>query len=172
MTEDAPARPAIVIEEGLRDGAHASVVAMHGAYYARAWRFDAFFERKVATELAEFMSRYDRSHDRMFLAVEGGRIAGSLIVDGGETDATVNGAHLRWFIVDDAYQGRGIGTMLIGAAMDFVRTSGFARCYLTTFAGLDSARSLYERAGFKLVREARSETWGTPVAEQFFVWTR
>ena len=108
----------------------------------------------------------------MFLAVEGKRIVGSLIVDGGEPAAAANGVHLRWFIIDDAYRGRGIGKMLIGAAMDFVAAAGLARCYLTTFAGLDTARSLYERAGFKLVREARSETWGTPVAEQVFVWTR
>ncbi len=172
MTDERSARPPVVIEEGLRDGAHAAVVAMHGAYYARAWRFDAFFEQKVATELAEFISRYERGHDRMFLAFEDKRIVGSLIVDGGEPVAATNGAHLRWFIIDDAYRGRGIGKMLIGSAMEFVSAAGFARCYLTTFAGLDTARSLYERAGFTLVREARSETWGTPVAEQFFVWRR
>jgi RimJ/RimL family protein N-acetyltransferase len=41
---------------------------------------------------------------------------------------------------------------------------------LTTFAGLDAARALYERLGFRLVAEADGETWGTKVREQRFEW--
>lgn len=163
--------PPVTIAQGPRPGVREAVVAMHATYYSRAWGFGPFFETKVGREFAEFLSRYDASHDRVLLALEDDTIVGSLIVDGGEATAATRGAHLRWFVVDEAQQGRGVGKALMTAAMDFIEHR-FARCYLTTFAGLDPARTLYERAGFKMAEETRSETWGTVVSEQLFVWTR
>ncbi len=160
----------VSIDEGPRPDAHQAIVALHGAYYSQAWGFGAFFEQKVASELSAFMARYDRAHDRMYLAADRDRVVGSLIVDGGEADALLNGAHLRWFIVDDSCRGLGVGKRLMSAAQSFIQTAGFARCYLTTFAGLDSARALYERAGFTMVSQVPSETWGTPVIEQRYEW--
>jgi len=164
--------PPVTIAQGPRPGVLEAVVTMHAAYYSRAWGFGPFFETKVGREFAEFLSRYDASHDCVLLALDGDTIVGSLIVDGGEATAATRGAHLRWFVVDEAQQGRGVGKALMTAAKDFIASAGFARCYLTTFAGLDPARALYERAGFKLAEETRSETWGTVVTEQLFVWTR
>jgi len=43
--------------------------------------------------------------------------------------------------------------------------------YLNTLAGLDAARALYERAGFRLVREIDAQTWGRAMHEQRFEWT-
>jgi hypothetical protein len=43
---------------------------------------------------------------------------------------------------------------------------------LSTFAGLDSARHLYEKCGFRLVKEHESETWGVRVKEQTWEWGR
>jgi hypothetical protein len=40
--------------------------------------------------------------------------------------------------------------------------------YLNTFAGLDAARALYERAGFHLVDEIEGESWGRTMREQRF----
>jgi GNAT superfamily N-acetyltransferase len=162
----------VTIAEGPRPGAREAVVAMHAVYYSKAWGFGPFFQAKVGREFDEFLSRYDASHDRVLLALSGDTVVGSLIVDGGETTAATRGAHLRWFVVDEAQHGRGVGKSLMAAAMDFIASAGFARCYLTTFAGLDPARALYERSGFRLVEETRSETWGTPVTEQLFEWTR
>ena len=39
---------------------------------------------------------------------------------------------------------------------------------LWTFAGLDAARRLYERAGFRLAEERRGTQWGIEVTEQRF----
>jgi GNAT superfamily N-acetyltransferase len=88
----------------------------------------------------------------VFLALSGDAIVGSLIVDGGEAPVATHGAHLRWFVVDDAHHGRGAGKALMAAAMDFI-PGQFTRCYLTIFVGLDPARALYERAGFRLIEE-------------------
>jgi GNAT superfamily N-acetyltransferase len=78
------------------------------------------------------------------------------------------GAHLRWFIVSDAWRGKGAGRRLIHTALSFCRNRGYAQVHLWTFEGLNAARHLYEQAGFKLVEEHRGTQWGTGVNEQRF----
>jgi uncharacterized protein YhfF/GNAT superfamily N-acetyltransferase len=152
---------------GWLPGAVGAVAALHGRYYAREHGFGVLFEAKVAAECAEFCPRIDPTRDGLWLLVDGGRIAGSIAIDGSGPDA----AHLRWFIVDDEMRGRGLGRRLIEAAMGFCRRAGHRSVYLTTFAGLDAARALYEQHGFRLVAEADGETWGTRVREQRFEWS-
>lgn len=159
----------VVIAEGWRPGVVGAIVALHAVYYARAWGFGPFFEAKVARELAEFLDRYDGDHDRLFVAVQDEHIVGSLVIDGGKAIGGKD-AHLRWFILDQAWHGAGIGARLMESGMAFLRAGAFARCTLVTFAGLDAARTLYERAGFRLVGEAQAMTWGTRVTEQRFEW--
>lgn len=158
----------IRIETGYRPGAIGRIAELHAAYYSRHWNFGLFFERKVATELSEFLGRFDDAIDGLWLAVDGETIAGSIVIDGVHRDT--EGAHLRWFIVDPAYHGRGVGRRLIDAAMDFCRSRGFPRVYLWTFAGLDSARHLYEAHGFFLSKEIEDRQWGRTVNEQRFEW--
>ena len=124
----------------------------------------------VATGLANFLSRYDERHDGFWNAVDDKRIVGSITIDGSE--AATKGAHLRWFILDPEYQGNGIGNQLMRAAMRFCEEKNFLRVQLSTFAGLDSARHLYEKHGFKLVEEYEGDTWGVRVKEQVFEWVR
>jgi GNAT superfamily N-acetyltransferase len=110
-----------------------------------------YFEAKAATELSEFLSRFDLSRDGAWFARVNGEIVGGIFIDG--KDAEGEGARLRWFILDPAYQGRGIGNRLMEAAMDFCKEKGFRRVYLTTFKGLNAARHLYEKFGFRLYSE-------------------
>ena len=151
-------------------GAIGKVVGLHATYYARGWGFGLFFEAMVATELASFLSRFDERHDRFWIAVHSQRIVGSITIDGSEV--ATKGAHLRWFILDPDYQGKGIGNQLMGEAMRFCEEKKIQRVQLSTFAGLESARHLYEKWGFKLVGEYESETWGVRVREQKFEWVR
>ena len=64
--------------------------------------------------------------------------------------------------------GGGVGGVLMRAGLDFLAAAGFRSCFLTTFAGLDPARRLYEAAGFVLAGETVAESWGTRVSEQRF----
>ncbi|HQQ15750.1 MAG TPA: GNAT family N-acetyltransferase, partial [Deltaproteobacteria bacterium] len=57
---------------------------------------------------------------------------------------------------------------LLSTAVDFCRSRGYARIHLWTFEGLDAARHLYEKAGFRLVEERIGARWGTEVNEQRF----
>jgi GNAT superfamily N-acetyltransferase len=88
-------------------------------------------------------------------------------IDGGET-GDGSAAHLRWFIMAEDCQDRGLGRLLMTEAMAFCDDVGFARVWLWTFAGLDAARRLYQDFGFSLCRELSAEQWGKAVDEQMF----
>lgn len=156
---------------GYRPGAIGAVAGLHGEYYAREWGFGVFFEAKVAAEAGEFFARYDEATDRAWLIEIDGAIEGSLIIDGGEAGAAEQGAHLRWFVMSDKCRGQGLGQKLMAEAVQFCRDAGHERVYLTTFAGLEPARHLYDRHGFALVSEADGDTWGVTVREQLFAVT-
>lgn len=156
----------VEINKGYRPGVIGRVIELHGEYYHAHWSFGAFFEAKVACELAEFFRGYDAERDGFWTAAVGGRVEGSIAIDG--LHAADEGAHLRWFIMSDELRGRGIGTRLLHAAVDFCRSRRYPRVYLWTFEGLHAARYLYEQAGFALFEQHRGAQWGTDVTEQHF----
>jgi GNAT superfamily N-acetyltransferase len=151
---------------GYTPGALGRIVELHGSYYARHWSLGLYFEAKVATEMAAFLSSFDPARDGVWFARAGEEIVGGIFIVGGDPD----GARLRWFIIDPAYQGRGLGNRLMEAAVAFCKARGFRRVYLTTFAGLDTARHLYEKHGFRLCREldAADLTGTSALTEQVF----
>jgi ribosomal protein S18 acetylase RimI-like enzyme len=154
---------------GYVPGAIGRITELHATYYSVNWNFGLYFESKVATELSEFLSRFDEAHDGFWAARVDDRIVGSVVIDGKE--APTHGARLRWFIVAPEYQGRGLGNLLIREAIVFCRKANFRRIYLSTFAGLDPARHLYEKFGFVLREEKEDNHWGEKVAEQTFELT-
>ena len=125
---------------GYLPGAIGKISEMHALYYHRHWNFGLFFERRVAAEMSAFLGAFQASRDGFWLAVKAGRILGSVALDGSR--AGQEGAHLRWFIVDEEHQGNGIGSMLLREALAFSDRRGYGRIYLWTFAGLDAARHL------------------------------
>ena len=148
-------------------GAIGRIAELHGVYYSREWGFGKFFEAKVATELAEFVSRLDEAQDGLWTACLGDRVEGAIVIDG--IKARKDAAHLRWFILSPSLKGRGFGNELIGRALGFCREQAYKKVYLWTFKGLDTARHLYEKYGFTLVEEHEGAQWGTTVIEQKFI---
>lgn len=146
------------------------MVRLHAEYYAAHWAFDARFEAQVTRELAEFTAGFDADRDGFWWAEADGAFVGAIAVDGSRYGE--GGARLRWFIVDEAMQGRGVGAALIGRALEFCRERAFGSVHLWTFAGLDAARRLYERNGFVLVEEAPGDGWGPAITEQKFELAR
>ena len=161
----------IQIERGYTPGSIGRVAELHGKYYHDHWGFGLSFETKVASELAEFITRYDERRDGFWTAALEGRIEGSIAIDG--LHAAEHGAHLRWFILSDSLRGMGIGNQLINTAIDFCRSLGYKLVYLWTFEGLNAARRLYEKVGFTLAEQHSGTQWGTQVTEQRFEqWLR
>jgi GNAT superfamily N-acetyltransferase len=151
---------------GYIPGAIGRVAELHGRYYHEYWGFDLFFESKVATELSEFLCRFNEARDGFWVVSVEGSIIGSIAIDGLNYDS--KGAHLRWFIVTPENQGQGIGKVFIKEAIEFCRRTKFNQVYLWTFAGLDAARHLYEKFGFKVSEQHKGNQWGEKVMEQMF----
>ena len=148
-------------------GIVADIVGAHARHYAQAWSFGMKFEVKVAADLAGFLLNMNRDRDLLLVAKRTDeRFLGSIAIDG--VDHGDRGAHLRWFIVAPEAQRTGLGKQLLDRALGFCRERDYRRIYLYTFAGLDSARRLYEQAGFKLGEEQDANTWGRPMREQRF----
>jgi GNAT superfamily N-acetyltransferase len=158
--------PEVQIITGYLPGSLGRVAELHGIYYHQHWDFGLFFEAKVATELAAFLGRYDELKDGFWTASVGRRIEGSITIDAAH--ALTEGAHLRWFIISEELRGHGAGNHLMTTAMDFCRRRGFGRVYLWTFEGLNTARHLYEKNGFRLVEQHMGIQWGREVKEQRF----
>jgi GNAT superfamily N-acetyltransferase len=161
---------AVVYAHGWRPGIIGDLVRLHAVYYAKEWELGARFEAKVAAGLGAFIEAYDPHVSRLFTATLRDRLIGALTIDGTAARDLGGPARLRWFILAKEARGRGIGKALMQMGMNFLAETQCRTCYLTTFAGLDPARALYERHGFRLTREAPDATWGRPLLEQRFDW--
>lgn len=155
------------LKPGYQAGCIGRVVEMHATYYARTAGFGAPFEAKVAAELAEFCVRYKPERDGLWLAHDDENlIHGSIVIDG--SHYLESGAHLRWFITSDESRGKGVGALLLQAALNFCKAQAYDRVHLWTFEGLSAARHLYEKNGFRLASTQRGSQWGKEVSEQLF----
>jgi GNAT superfamily N-acetyltransferase len=151
---------------GYVPGAIGCIAELHGTYYSRKWDFGLFFEAKVATELSEFLLRFDKKRDNFWIVCVGEQVEGAVAIDG--RDAERNGAHLRWLILSEKMRGRGQGKRLLGEAVSFCKEKGYKRVFLWTFEGLHAARHLYEKFGFQLTEQRVGKQWGKEVLEQRF----
>jgi N-acetylglutamate synthase-like GNAT family acetyltransferase len=132
--------------------------------------------------IAELHGNY---YNKFWVASVKNKIIGSIAIAGDQKKK--NEARLRFFIISPDYQGLGVGNLLMEKAISFCKDSGFKEVYLTTFAGLDAAKHLYEKFttfagldaakhlyekwGFKLIEEKEDTTWGVVVKEQLFILT-
>lgn len=151
---------------GYQPGGLAKLCAMQAEYYAREWGFNHLYESVVASDIGEFLQRYNADRDFVQLVLQAGEVKGGIVID--SLDGKL--AQLHWFILHDELKGLGAGKILIEAAMQFVKSKEIPQVYLTTFEGLSAARNLYENAGFILVEEQLASTWGRAVKEQRFEW--
>ena len=153
---------------GYRPGGLAKLCAMQTEYYARDWGFGHIYESVVASDIAEFLKRYDARRHFVQLVLQAGEVKGGIVIDSRDGKQ----AQLHWFILHDELRGLGAGRRLMTAAMDFVKMRRIPHVYLNTFEGLNAARHLYEEAGFKLVHEQLASTWGLEIKEQRFEWSQ
>jgi GNAT superfamily N-acetyltransferase len=141
------------IRHELQPGDLGMVVHLHGVIYAREYGLDTSFEPYVAKPLVDCVLD---GTGRVWIAGDADRVVGSIaMVDAGE-----GVGQLRWFLLVPEVRGSGLGRRLLDAALDYGRERGFARVFLWTFADLEGARRLYERAGFRLSETKTGVAWG------------
>jgi ribosomal protein S18 acetylase RimI-like enzyme len=121
-------------------------------------------EAHVASGLAEWVRTRDELPGAVWVADGDGRIAGCI----GVTGLSPTRARLRWFVVDPAQRGRGLGRTLLDEVLRFVRASGYRRVELETFSELTGAAHLYRRAGFERVGTQRRAFCGREVEMEWY----
>src|SRR6478609_7151108 len=116
------------------------VVQSHGALYAREYGFDSSFEALVAEIAAKFLSSFDASRERCWIAdIEGEQVGSIFLVR--HTDDV---AKLRLLLVDPAGRGQGLGHRLVGECIAFAKACGYRKITLWTQSILVAARSIYQ----------------------------
>ncbi len=159
-------QPQNIEVSGYYPGVVGKITELHAVYCHEHWDFDCTFETQVGRELSEFIRDFQKGRDGFWAALIHGEFAGSIGIDGQPVDE--KGVRLRWFIVAPELQGRGAGKTLMSYAVEFCRKVGHQRIHLWTFQGLDAARGVYEKAGFRLVKEHDIYQWGDNIREQMF----
>jgi GNAT superfamily N-acetyltransferase len=150
----------VEIHEGYEPGLIGRVAELHGRYYAAAWGAGASFEILVSREFCDFIEYYDPENDLVLSANLGGELIGSIAIVGRNPDP--DGVHLRFFIVDPAYHGRGAGKALLGQALDWCRRRGFLNVFLWTGQHLPESRGLYEKTGFRVTERCHDARFTVP----------
>jgi peptidyl-dipeptidase Dcp len=139
------------------------VIHMHGDLYKKEYGYDSVdLETYIATSFCEFYKNYDRQKDRVWVAVHKNRIVGYLALMHRENNA----AQLRFFILDGAYRGIGLGKKLAALFMDELKQNGYKSSYLWTLRELSAAASIYTKMGFTLTEEVESTILGKKATEQ------
>lgn len=103
--------------------------------------------------LTEFI--IDNEGGNLWIAEVDGEIAGSIAV----TKSSDGVAQLRWFILDNQYQGLGIGKKLMETALNFCKEQGYQQVFLWTVNILGAARHLYRKYGFERTEEKSNDEW-------------
>jgi len=155
----------ILIRTSLQPGDMGYIIHLHGSLYNLEYQYGIAFEHYVAKGLHEFYENYDYARDRVWTAEHKNKIVGFLLLMHRE-----NAAQLRYFILDPAYRGIGLGKKLMGLFMDFLHETGYHSAYLWTTQELHTAAALYTGHGFRLTVEKDSEDFGKKVIEQRYDW--
>lgn len=139
-----------------RPGDMGWVVQSHGAFYASEYGFDASFEALVAEIAAKFLTSFDASRERCWIAEIEGVPVGSVFLVKHSDDV----AKLRLLLVEPAGRGQGLGKRLVGECVAFAKACGYRKITLWTQSILVAARGVYQNAGFRLVASEPHRSFG------------
>lgn len=148
LAPDTSPAPQNVVLRDPQPGDMGWVVQQHGEVYAREYGWDSTFEALVAEIVAGYVRQHQPDWERCWIAeVDGERVGSAFVVRKSKTVA-----QLRLLILTPQARGLGLGAHLTDECLAFARSKGYKKMVLWTNSCLDSARALYARRGFQLVK--------------------
>ncbi len=132
------------------------IVSRHGAIYAQEYGWDIGFEALAAEIAAQFIRSYDAAREHCWIAEIGGEPVGSIFL----VKASDEVAKLRLLLVEKRARGLGVGRALTEQCIRFARDAGYTSITLWTQSILLAARGIYQRAGFRRVKEEKHHSFG------------
>lgn len=156
-------RHQVVLREP-RPGDLGWLVHRHGVLYSREEGYDLQFEAVAARIVSDFIINFDPRRERCWIAERRGKIVGSVLL----VKKSRYVAKLRMLLVEPSARGMGLGTMLVQQCIDFARQAGYRKITLWTHHSLRAARRLYQAAGFQLVSQRRTHSFGRNLVDE--IW--
>ena len=138
------------------------VIKRHAELYRQEYGWKEPFEALCTQIVADCVNKNDHDRERCWIAEIDGENVGCVFL--AKESATV--ARIRLLLVDPTARGLGLGTRLVDECSRFARRAGYKEITLWTHRVLASARHIYQKAGFKLVRSERHRNWGPPVVSE------
>jgi DNA-binding MarR family transcriptional regulator/N-acetylglutamate synthase-like GNAT family acetyltransferase len=149
-----------------RPGDMGWVVQSQSALYASEYGFDSSYEALVAEIVAKFLTSFDASRERCWIADLDGTPVGSVFLVRHSDDI----AKLRLLLVDPAGRGQGLGRRLVDECISFARACGYRKITLWTQSILIAARKIYQDTGFVLVKSEPHRSFGQDLVGE--TWER
>jgi GNAT superfamily N-acetyltransferase len=141
------------------------VVMANGEVYAEEYGWDTTFEALTARIVADFAALPDDGSSAAWIAeLDVERVGCVFCVPAGEEGT----AKLRLLLVHPEGRGHGLGTRLVGTAIEFARAAGYERMELWTNHPLVAARRIYLAYGFRLIAEEAHHSFGVDLVGQTY----
>ncbi|HKR25979.1 MAG TPA: helix-turn-helix domain-containing GNAT family N-acetyltransferase [Acidobacteriaceae bacterium] len=159
-----PKDPAPLVLRPHRVGDIGWIVHREGLGYATQFGWDETFEALVAKIVEHFITHFDPARERCWIAeIDGENVGHIFLVRHPEEPGT---AKLRLLFVEPAARGRGVGEALVTECIRFARAVGYRKVVLWTQSMLAAAHRIYQRAGFRPVKEAPHHSFGHDLVGQ------
>ena len=124
----------IIIKHTIKPGDIGSIIKLHGEFYFKNYGLNESFEPYVAIPLAECAQR-NLNNERIWIVEKDKAVKGSIAI----TKYNTTTAQLRWYLLDESVQGKGIGGKLIKEAITFSKEKKYKSICLWTFSELTKA---------------------------------
>lgn len=126
--------------------------------YAEQFGWDQTFEALAATIVAEFVTNFDPRRERCWIAeIDGQHVGHIFLVKHPSQPQT---AKLRLLFVEPCARGMGLGDALVSECIRFARGAGYRKVVLWTQSMLTAAHRIYQKAGFRLIKEEPHRSFG------------